>query len=67
MPPTRPSMKCEVVDVRYDPVDPGTAQIDSYFERWAFPICIIPAMTIAALVLNFFMLRAFRRGESMDK
>jgi len=53
----------EVVDIRYDPVDPNTAQIDSYFERWAFPICIIPAMTITALVLNFFMFRAFRRNQ----
>ena len=57
----------EVVDVRFDPLDPNTAQIDSYFERWAFPICIIPAMTIAALVLNFFMFRAWRRGEPISE
>ncbi len=57
----------EVVDVRYDPINPNTAQIDSYFERWAFPICIIPAMTIAALVLNFFMLRAWQRGEPISE
>lgn len=55
----------EVVDVRYDPSDPNTAQIDSYFERWAFPVCIIPAMIITALVLNFFMFRAFRRNEAV--
>lgn len=53
----------EVVDVRYDPLDPTTAQIDSYFERWAFPSCIIPAMTLTALVLNFYMFRAFRRNQ----
>lgn len=53
----------EVVDVRYDPLKPETAQIDSLFERWAFPVCIIPAMTITALVLNFFMFRAFRRNQ----
>lgn len=55
------------VNVRYDPAAPNTAQIDSYFERWAFPVCIIPSMTIAALVLNLFMLRAFRRGESVGE
>jgi len=55
------------VDVLYDPLDPGTAQIDSYFERWAFPICIIPAMIGGAAVMNFFMFRAFRRGESIDE
>lgn len=57
----------EVVNVRYDPADPNTAQIDSIFERWAFPVCIIPSMTLAALVLNISMLRAFRRGESIGE
>lgn len=57
----------EQVDVLYNPADPSTAQIDSLFERWAFPICIIPAMIITALVTNFFMLRSFRRGESIDE
>ena len=57
----------DVVDVRYDPAAPATAQIDSYFERWAFPVCIIPSMTIAAVIVNFFMFRAFRRGESLDE
>ena len=27
----------EQVDVRYDPTNPNTAQIDSFFERWIFP------------------------------
>src|SRR5215208_589102 len=53
----------EQVDVRYDPANPNTAQIDSYFERWVFPVIIIPAMIFAALLLNFFMFRAWRRGE----
>lgn len=57
----------DVVEVRYDPTAPSTAQIDSYFERWAFPVCIIPSMTLAALVLNIYMFRAFRRGESLDE
>jgi hypothetical protein len=57
----------EVVNVRYDPAAPNTAQIDSYFERWAFPVCIIPSMTLAALAVNFFMFRAFRRGETLDE
>lgn len=53
------------VDVRYDPNNPNTAQIDSWFERWAFPVIIIPAMIIAAIFLNFFMIRAWRRGEAI--
>jgi len=55
----------EGVSVRYDPTNPNTAQIDSLFERWAFPVIIIPAMIIAAAVLNIVMIRAWRRGESI--
>jgi hypothetical protein len=57
----------DVVDVRYDPAAPATAQIDSTFERWAFPACIIPAMILAAVITNFSMFRAFRRGEALDE
>ena len=57
----------EQVDVRYDPTDPNTAQIDSWFERWIFPIIIIPAMIIAALILNVFMIRAWSRGEAIGE
>jgi hypothetical protein len=52
----------EQVNVRYDPLNPNTAQIDSFFERWIFPITIIPAMILAAAILNFFMIRSWRRG-----
>jgi hypothetical protein len=55
----------EQVDVRYDPTNPNTAQIDSLFERWVFPVIIIPSMILAALILNFFMIRAWMRGESV--
>ena len=51
------------VEVRYDSANPNTAQIDSFYERWLFPLIIIPAMIIAALVTNFLMLRAFLRGD----
>jgi hypothetical protein len=54
----------EQVNVRYDPANPSTAQIDSFFERWIFPIVIIPAMILAALLVNFFMLRTWRHGEA---
>ena len=57
----------EQVDVRYDPANPNTAQIDSWFERWIFPIIMIPAMIIAALILNVFMIRAWRRGEAIGE
>lgn len=55
----------EAVQVRYDPTNPNTAQIDSFFERWIFPIIIIPAMIVAAVILNFYMIRAWRRGEGI--
>jgi hypothetical protein len=55
------------VQVRYDPANPNTAQIDSLFERWVFPVLIIPAMLIAAVILNIFMIRAWRRGESIGE
>ena len=57
----------EVVNVIYDPSDPSTAQIDKWSERWLFPILIIPAMIFTALILNFFMIRAWRRGETIGE
>lgn len=54
------------VNVRYDPTDPNTAQIDSIFERWLFPVIIIPAMLLTALIVNFFMIRAWWRGSSLE-
>jgi hypothetical protein len=53
------------VRVRYDPANPNTAQIDDPFERWTFPVIIIPAMIFAALLVNIFSIRAWRRGESI--
>jgi uncharacterized protein DUF3592 len=55
----------EHVNVRYDPTNPNIARIDSFLERWIFPILIIPAMIIAAVILNFFMIRAWMRGETI--
>jgi hypothetical protein len=53
------------VRVLYDPDDPNTAQINQFSKRWLFPIIIIPAMILAALLVNFFMIRAWRRGEDV--
>jgi hypothetical protein len=53
------------VSVLYDPEDPNTAQINKFSERWLFPIIIIPAMIFAALLVNFFMIRAWRRGDDL--
>jgi len=53
----------EAVDVIYDPSDPDTAQINKWSERWLFPIIIIPAMLFAAALVNFFLIRAWIRGE----
>ena len=56
----------EEVPVLYDPASPETAQINSFFERWVFPMIIIPAMILAALIVNFFMIRSWRRGEYIE-
>jgi hypothetical protein len=56
----------EDVRVLYDPADPDTAQIDKWSERWLFPIIIIPAMLFAALIVNFFLIRAFWRNEPIS-
>lgn len=55
----------EEVSVLYHPKDPDTAQINKWTERWLFPIIIIPAMSITAIVVNFFMIRAIQRKESV--
>jgi len=57
----------EQVRVRYDPADPTTAQIDRFSERWLFPILIIPSMSLTLLVINFFIVRAFLRGEHIQE
>jgi hypothetical protein len=55
----------ESVPVVYDPADPQTAQINKGFERWIFPVLIIPAMLFAAIVVNIFAVRAWRKGEAL--
>jgi hypothetical protein len=57
----------EVVNVIYHPSDPDSAQIDKWSERWLFPIFIIPAMILAAMIMNFFMLRSWMRGEPIGE
>jgi len=56
----------ENVNVIYDPANPDTAQINKWTERWLFPIIIIPAMIIGALILNFFMIRSFWRNDPVS-
>jgi hypothetical protein len=53
----------EEVPILYDPSSPSRAQINKTMERWLFPVIIIPAMIFAALAVNFFMWRAWRRGD----
>ena len=55
----------ESVSVLYDPAEPHTAQINKWSERWLFPILIVPAMTLGALIVNFFMIRALWRNETV--
>ena len=56
----------ENVSVLYDPSDPDTAQINKWSERWLFPLIIIPAMIFGALILNFFLIRAFWRNDPIS-
>lgn len=57
----------EEVSVLYHPADPDTAQINKWSERWLFPLIIIPAMIFAALIVNFFMIRAFWRNDPVSE
>ena len=55
----------EEVSVLYDPSDPNTAQINKFSERWLLPLILIPTMIFASIILTFFMIRAWRRGEAI--
>jgi len=55
----------EKVSVLYDPSDPKTAQINKFSERWLFPIIIIPAMIFTSIIVTFFLVRAWRRGDDI--
>lgn len=55
----------EEVSVLYDPSDPNTAQIDKFSERWLMPIILIPSMIIASIIVTFFMVRTWIRGDSI--
>lgn len=52
----------EEVSILYDPANPGTAQINKWTERWLMPVILIPAMLFGALIVNFFLIRAFWRN-----
>lgn len=55
----------EEVSVLYDPAKPDTEHINKWSERWLFPLIIIPAMLLAAVIVNFFMIHSFRRNETI--
>jgi hypothetical protein len=57
----------EQVSILYDPADPDTAQINKWSERWLVPLILIPAMILAALIVNFFMIRAFWRNDPISE
>ena len=52
------------VNIRYDPANPGVAQIDSYFERWLIPAMILPGAILIALVANVTLLRKWRSAKA---
>lgn len=56
----------ETLTVRYQRNDPQTVEIDSWGERWLFPLIIIPSMTLTALFLNIAAFKGWRRGEVPD-
>lgn len=51
------------VSILYDPANPETAQINKWTERWLMPAILIPAMLFGALLVNFFLIRAFWRND----
>lgn len=53
----------ETVTVRYRRDDPQVVEVDSWIERWMFPLIIIPSMILVAVILNFVAYRGWRRGE----
>lgn len=55
----------ETVSVLYDPADPATAQINQWSERWLMPLILIPAMLSSMLITTFFLVRAWRRNETV--
>mgnify|MGYP003525821108 FL=1 len=55
----------ESVSVIYDPAAPNTAQINKWSERWLFPIIIIPAMIFASILVTVYLVRAWRRNETV--
>jgi hypothetical protein len=57
----------ETVTVRYQRDEPQTVEIDSWSERWIFPLIIIPSMILAALLVNIVAYRGWRRGEIPDE
>jgi hypothetical protein len=55
----------ENVPVLYDPSDPSTAQINKFSDRWLMPIILIPSMVFTSILVTFFMIRAWHRGETI--
>jgi hypothetical protein len=55
----------ENVPVLYDPSDPSTAQINKFSDRWLMPIILIPSMIFTSILVTFFMIRAWHRGETI--
>jgi len=55
----------ETVTIRYDRNDPNRASIDSVFPLWLFPSCTTAGLIIALVVVNFFGIRAVKRGDEI--
>jgi hypothetical protein len=57
--------KGQKVEIIYDPQDPETAQINSFYERWMMPAILIPAMLGAAIVTNLGLIFAMTIGKKL--
>jgi hypothetical protein len=57
----------ETLTVRYQSDDPQIVEIDSWSDRWVFPLILIPSMILAAVILNLVAYRGWRRGEIPDE
>lgn len=51
------------VEVRYDPANPATAEINSWVDLWVEPLCLGGFTLIFVLVANAFMLMRWRAGR----
>jgi hypothetical protein len=54
------------VPVRYDPVNPQRAQIDTLWENWLAPAALAGGALLMAVIVNVIMIVAVMRGSDLS-